>query len=206
MTKSWEQGEDEITRAAKQESARTGQDIAAIMRRMLAEAKVEKRQETNPKSHSCPEVSRKPKRAEAEEQVMRWYAAHIVMVIRLQNGHQTRFPVWENIVLISANSLDEAFVKAEAHGQSDESQEDEAFTWGGKPARLVFKGVRKLTECVSPEERPDDGTEVTFNELELNSAKAVAAFAAGRPTDVRYQDQFAEPKPAKAAKRPKRKP
>ncbi len=39
MTKHWEEGENEITREAKREAARTGEDIASILERMLREAK-----------------------------------------------------------------------------------------------------------------------------------------------------------------------
>jgi hypothetical protein len=42
MTKHWEEGENEVTREAKRESARTGQDIEVILKRMLREAKQQK--------------------------------------------------------------------------------------------------------------------------------------------------------------------
>jgi hypothetical protein len=38
MTKSQEHGENEITRKAKQEAARTGEDVHSILKRMLAKA------------------------------------------------------------------------------------------------------------------------------------------------------------------------
>jgi hypothetical protein len=44
---------------------------------------------------------------------MSWYAAHIVMRVKLKAGRQERFPVWENIILIQAGSEDEAFARAE---------------------------------------------------------------------------------------------
>ena len=42
MTKHWEEGENDVTREAKRESARTGQDIEVILKRMLKEAKQQK--------------------------------------------------------------------------------------------------------------------------------------------------------------------
>jgi len=39
MTKSNERGENEITRAARQEATRTGRDVCDILRDMLAEAR-----------------------------------------------------------------------------------------------------------------------------------------------------------------------
>ena len=35
---------------------------------------------------------------------MNWYAAHIVLIVRLEGASQRRVPAWENIVLIKAGS------------------------------------------------------------------------------------------------------
>ena len=43
-----------------------------------------------------------------------WYAAHLVLYVEKKTKSQRRFPVWENIVLIQANSEEEAIAKAEA--------------------------------------------------------------------------------------------
>ncbi|MBL8798350.1 MAG: DUF4288 domain-containing protein [Planctomycetia bacterium] len=140
---------------------------------------------------------------------MKWFAAHLVMAVHWKGEGQTRFPVWENIVLVAAKSENEAFAKAEAYGQSEAGDEGGSFRWDGKPATWVFTGVRKLTECVGAEDQPGDGTEITFNELEFASLKAVADFVASRPTDVRYRDRFPTPrsaKPVEQTKRGKRKP
>ncbi len=32
----------------------------------------------------------------------RWFAAHIVMMVKLKDQKQDHFPVWENIILIEA--------------------------------------------------------------------------------------------------------
>jgi hypothetical protein len=122
--------------------------------------------------------------------VKTWYAAHVVMSLRLKGRTQERYPVWENIYLVEAGSESEAFQKAERLGRADEGDEGGSLRWGRVPATWVFAGVRKLTECVSPSERPIDGTEVTFNELELDSAKAVEQFATGRSVFVQYRDRF----------------
>jgi Domain of unknown function (DUF4288) len=47
---------------------------------------------------------------------MSWYAAHIVMVVKLKEQPQERYPIWENIVLLDAASDDEAFDRAEQRG------------------------------------------------------------------------------------------
>lgn len=101
---------------------------------------------------------------------MSWYAAHVVMVFRLTQHEQTTFRAWENIVLIQADSSDQAWGRAEQYGRQVGS-DDESLTFGGKPAVLEFAGVRKVVSCVDEEERPGDGTEVSYTDLEFASAR-----------------------------------
>ena len=140
---------------------------------------------------------------------MNWYSAHIIMYVELKDRVQRRYPVWENIVLIKARDADVAFEKAERCGRSEEGDSEGSFRWGKHPARWVFAGVRKLTECVDPSERPADGTEVSYTELELDSLDAVRKLAGGKPVNVQIADRYqpdtprtnnlgkAEPKAAK---------
>lgn len=122
---------------------------------------------------------------------MTWYAAHLVLYVKLKRRRQTRFPVWENIVLIRAKTEEEAFAKAELRGR-EEAIPDDGFTWNGEPAEWVFAGVRKLTSCEDPSRRPSDGTEVTYLELELPSKEALKKFVEGGPVTLRIEDGFPE--------------
>ena len=125
---------------------------------------------------------------------MTWYSAHIIMLVDMKHVVQNSYPVWENIVLIRAETEDEAFEKAERYGRSEEGDDDGSFSWGKEPARWVFAGVRKLTECQGLSDRPDDGTEVSYNELELDSREAVEKLAAGEPVQTYRSDRY---RPAK---------
>jgi hypothetical protein len=98
--------------------------------------------------------------------------------------------VWENIVLIKADSNDEAFAKANQRGLEEAGDEDGTFRWGGKPAEWVFAGVRKLTSCEDPERRPGDGTEVSFIEMVLDSEQEVHKLVQGEPVRLQYRDRF----------------
>jgi hypothetical protein len=122
----------------------------------------------------------------------RWYAAHLVLYVRLKEATQRRLPVWENIVLIKARSEEEAFAKAEKRGREAAGDEDGTFRWGGKPAVWVYAGLRKLTLCDDPTERPDDGTEISYTELEVESEQAVRKLVEGLPVTVRIADRFAD--------------
>jgi hypothetical protein len=141
-----------------------------------------------------------PKHPEAREKAMSWYAAHVIMAVRLIGQRQTRYPVWENIVLIEAGSEAEAFAKAEHIGRGEEGDDGGTFRWGGQPATWVFRGIRKLTECVSAADRPGDGTEVSYVEMELDSQEAVDLLAAGEPVAVSYNERYRPLKKAVAAK------
>jgi hypothetical protein len=121
---------------------------------------------------------------------MNWYAAHLVMWVKLKEERQSHFPCWENIVLIHARSDAEAFNKAEKKGQIEEGDCDGSFRWGGQPATWVFGGVRKLVRCDEPEERPGDGSEITYSEFVIDSKAALEQFVAGEKVTISIQDRF----------------
>jgi hypothetical protein len=112
------------------------------------------------------------------------------MSVTLRGTVQDRFPVWENIVLVEAENEEKAFAKAERHGRESEGDDGGSFRWGMKPARWVFVGVRKLTECVLDGETPGDYTEVSYSEFELESRDAVNNLAAGEPVWVLINDRY----------------
>jgi hypothetical protein len=117
---------------------------------------------------------------------MTWYAAHLVLYVKYKEQPQDHFPFWENIVLIQADTEDEAFAKAEERGRAEEGDSDGTFRWDGKPATWVFAGVRQLIRCEDDTERPGDGTEVTYNEMEVDSLEELKHFVEGETATVRY--------------------
>jgi hypothetical protein len=121
---------------------------------------------------------------------MAWYAAHIILFFRLKKGNQKRFPIWENIVLIHAQSEEEAFAKAEELGRQDAGDDDGSLRINEEPAELVFAGVRKLVLCQDQDRRPTDGTEVSYNEMEVRSEEAIHKLVAGEPVSVTIADVF----------------
>lgn len=121
-----------------------------------------------------------------------WYAAHIVMAIRYENPRdQKDYPVWENVVLVRADSGEKALRKAEELGRADEDDGSEQLRWEGKPARWAFAGVRKLIECRTPQDPQDrlrTGTEVTYSQMILDSPEALEKFVQGDPVPVLYEE------------------
>ncbi len=118
---------------------------------------------------------------------IQWYAAHIVMAVKLLEGVQTEFKVWENIILISATSGDEAYEKAENRARADEG--GDGFTWGGIPAKWEFAGIRKIVSCVDSEQRPGDGTELTYLSFQFESEDDLKAFMAGKEVRLTIGDE-----------------
>jgi hypothetical protein len=123
-----------------------------------------------------------------------WYAAHILMYVKRKTNAVGKIPVWENIVLIKADSEEKAFAKAEERGKHDEGDDDGTFRWAGQPAEWVFAGVRKLTLCEDPEKRPGDGNEISYIEMEVNSEQALLDLLEGKPTGVKVTDFSNQPR------------
>lgn len=116
-----------------------------------------------------------------------WYTAHAVVVLRLKEGAQDEFRVWENIFLVKAESEEEALKKAEIRSREDEGED--GLTLDGQPAEFVFLGLRKLVRCVDGENRPTDGTEVTYNTLFFANQQALDDFVAGKEACATFDDE-----------------
>ena len=117
-----------------------------------------------------------------------WYAAHILMYVKRKKAAAGPISVWENIVLIKADSEEEAFAKAERRGKQDAGDDDGTFRWAGQRAEWVFAGVRKLTLCEDSEKRPGDGAELTYTEMEVRNMQGIADLLAGDPCLVEVKD------------------
>src|SRR5947208_2130786 len=102
-----------------------------------------------------------------------WFAAHVVMLFKPQSGTQELHYFHENVILIEATSVDEAFERAQAIGR--EAEMDSSGTEVcGTPTRYVFAGLRKIVECQGPTRYDGSelttGTEVTYTTMKLYSA------------------------------------
>lgn len=69
---------------------------------------------------------------------MTWFAAHIVMFVKLKDKRQRRFSVWENIILIEAETEAQAFQKAGHRGWLEEGDDDGTFRWGWPTGGVGF--------------------------------------------------------------------
>lgn len=122
---------------------------------------------------------------------MAWYAAHIVIgIMPIQRPSETIL-VHENVVLVEAPSETDALGKAKAIGQTEAALQD-GLTLNGAPAKRVFAGVRKLITVSNPEtsnldqDKPSDGTEITYSVYEVSNEEVLKEFAAGSEVAVKY--------------------
>ena len=122
---------------------------------------------------------------------MTWFGASVIMVIRFQDGVQDRYPPWENVILVDALSAEDAYAKAERYGREDESSQDESLTWEGRPAQLVFGGVRKVIEIRNASmarDQPGDGAEITYSQFDLDSDESLSKLIKGEEVRVLYSE------------------
>ena len=118
----------------------------------------------------------------------RWYAAHIIMLVQFKDLVQDTFPLWENIVLIEAESSEEADDKARRLGKDAEGDSAGTFCWDDRPATWVFAGIRKLIECQDSEIAPRDGVEISYSQLVVQDKASVNKLVQGVPVTVLYEE------------------
>ena len=123
-----------------------------------------------------------------------WYAASVIMYVRLKSGRQRTFPVDENVFLVSARSFEDARERAEELGRAAEGQE--GLRWNGRPAEMVFGGVRKVVSCAADPAVPGeseviklyDGVEATYSSFLVKGRSELEALIQGKPAAVLYED------------------
>jgi Domain of unknown function (DUF4288) len=122
---------------------------------------------------------------------MTWYAAHIVIgIMPIQKPAETIL-VHENVVLVEAPSETAALGKAQIIGQTEATLQD-GLTLAGVPAKRVFAGIRKLITVSNPEtsdldqDRPSDGTEITYSVYKVSNEEELKKLAAGSEVSVTY--------------------
>lgn len=122
---------------------------------------------------------------------MGWFAATAVLYFKHRTP-QKQYDVLENVYLIDAESGAAAFRMATKFAKEDAHDAGGTLRVGGRPAKLVFGGIRKVIECkmsmvgqlASPESRNlaiDNGTEATYSFYTVNSVKSLRALIKGQP-------------------------
>jgi hypothetical protein len=94
-----------------------------------------------------------------------WYISHEVLYAETGKEAPTEhLTVWENLILIRANSPNEAYKKAMKHGKMSEDK----VRINGKTGKLRFFGLRDLVLIY---EDLEDGAELEWHETQLTKVK-----------------------------------
>lgn len=119
-----------------------------------------------------------------------WYSAHIIELIQHRVRPRPPFFVHENVVLVRARTLKEAWRKAFIQGKKY-AIDDPTLTLNGKPAETVFVGIRGLCEISnfkpgldSSGDPPTHGTEVTYMSFLLPSRAALKRYVNDKETKL----------------------
>jgi hypothetical protein len=119
---------------------------------------------------------------------MAWFAAHAILYFKLKAGGQEKFTVWENVYLIEAGDSDEAWEKAEAWAKQEEGDSDGFLQVDGRPATMVYAGIRKMITVSHWEEegRLGHGDEITYSEFQVPDEKSIRELVDGAEVSVDY--------------------
>ena len=122
---------------------------------------------------------------------MAWYAAHAIVSIRPINQKERAIAVYENVILLQAADDSEAMSKARRHAKASVAK-DQSLTLNGEPAMQAFVGIRKIIAVSNPwpldqeDDRPVDGTELTYSEFQVKDENTLTRLANGDAVPVRY--------------------
>ncbi len=119
------------------------------------------------------------------EDIYYWYAAHVLLYVEFLDNIQDYYLVWENICLIKASSVAQAYEKADKLGlEQEEFDKDSGHTLNGRPVRFHFAGIRRLAECIDFDDGPEDGKEVTYLEYSFKDKATLDALLERREAVV----------------------
>ena len=117
---------------------------------------------------------------------MNWYVAHIIMYVKFKDEIQDSYPIWENMILISADSDEEAMKKATNRAKEDEGDCKGSFKWNEREASWCFGGIRKLISCEDFNEKPTSGTELSYNEMIIEKKEDFEKLLNGDEVLIKY--------------------
>ena len=106
----------------------------------------------------------------------RWFAVHVCMYFSLGGRAQASVPIWENVFLVLARGPGDAKRKGERIGRGEQLMS--GVTWAGKPAQLLFAGVRKVVSCAAASSQAGSsdvfaihsGVEATYSEFRVRKS------------------------------------
>lgn len=121
----------------------------------------------------------------SKDPLLTTYALHVAFTIRLKEGEQTEFPVWENVYIAQCANSDDAWAKAEEIGRQTDELVDESLTLNGQKATMSFLCVRRAITCDFGLNEVT-GMEATYLKLSI-SANELEAYKKGDDCNLTYE-------------------
>lgn len=125
---------------------------------------------------------------------MKWFSVSFISAIVCNKNNQEDFPVYEEIILIGANSEIDLQEKIKAHGELIDKAGQNGITYNSEIARKIFLGVRKIRAIYNfggdslNNSPPDNGCELTHSFYIASSMEEAQKLANGESVTVRYVD------------------
>jgi hypothetical protein len=106
-----------------------------------------------------------------------------------KDGRQDSFPLYENVLLVEADSPDDARTNGLAVAKDAyEGDSGGTYTHDGRQATAIVVGVRKVIECVNSKAPPQNGVEVTYSRMYVNTKEELQLLMEGKPVSVLYEE------------------
>lgn len=118
----------------------------------------------------------------------KWYAASVILYLKYQDNVQDSYPVLNKIILIEAETIDQAWEKAEKMALKYEGDDNGTLICDGRRATRIFAGLREMISCDDTEERPTDGTELTFFKVYVDLKEELERLANNEPVHISYNE------------------
>jgi len=123
-----------------------------------------------------------------------WYSVSVILFFRLRSGPAKQIRAMENVYLVKARSEKDARRYGEECGRAEAIEN--GVELDGKPADLVFGGVRKVVSCASnPKRRGQsevfrmhNGVEATYSTFIVQGEKELSKLLRGDPVAVTYEE------------------
>ncbi len=120
---------------------------------------------------------------------MPWFAASAIMYVRFKNGAQDSYPIWENVLLVEADSAAQAEQLASERAQRDEGDSEGSFRWEERAADWIFAGIRKVVAVAHEGEGElGSGDEITYSQFRVSSESELKRLVAGEEVEVQYEE------------------
>lgn len=124
---------------------------------------------------------------------MKWFSVSFISTI-ICTSSQNEYPVFEDIILIGADSEAELQGKIKVQGELINKAGAEGITYNNEAAKQIFLGVRKIRAIYNTggdslnNAPPDDGCELTHSFYIVPSFSDAEKIASGNAVEVRYVD------------------